>query len=107
MIGVATNSLSMIRLSSDKDNYMPSRLSYFDMPAFFKSIEEAEKFIPTFKDVLETMGEPLSELDAWSTRNLKRNKRKASRQSMQDSGIFFALFYVLSFHLKNVTIKRY
>ena len=38
------------------------------MPASFESREEAEKFIPTFKDVVESMEEPLSKLNAWQKR---------------------------------------
>ena len=37
----------------------------------------------------------------------QKNDKQAANRWMQDSGIFFALFYVLNFHLKNVTIKRY
>ena len=47
---------------------MASRLLHFNMPASFESREEAEKFIPTFKDVVESMEEPLSKLNAWQKR---------------------------------------
>ena len=64
-------------LSSAKDNFMASRLDYFKMPASFESKEAAEKFIPTFKDVVESMQEPVRGLDAWS-------KRKAAHDAQVD-----------------------
>ena len=99
-------------LSSQKDNFMASRLAHFDMPASFETKEKAEEYALTFKVIVETMQDGLDTLGAWSIAkpvdafiNTPRNERQRSRESLQDSGIF--LFYVLNFNLRNFIIKRY